>query len=134
MKKLILKLSLSALITAGTFSAASAEMTKVGEEAMVKAGRIMFQYRCRSCHSDDVTNPSYGPPLKNVVGRKAGSVVGFNYSDALRNSNIVWDEEKLRAWIKDNKAVMPGTRMRHVGITDEAEQNFLLHYLNHISK
>ena len=123
------------LILLGVFAgSARAEMSKVGEQAIIKAGEIMFQYRCRSCHSDDMSHPSYGPPLKNIFGRKAGSVPGFNYSDALKNSGIVWTEEKLRAWIADNKSVMPGTRMRHVGIMDKAEQDFLLGYLQHISK
>ena len=113
---------------------AFAEMTPAGQEALVKAGETMYKHRCRVCHSNDMKHPSYGPPLKNILGRKAGSVPGFNYSDALKNSGIVWNEKKLREWIKDNKSVMPGTRMRHVGITDKTEQDFLLTFLKHISK
>ena len=113
---------------------ALADMTKAGQEAVVKAGEVMFQHRCRVCHSNDMKHPSYGPPLKKIIGRKAGSVVGFNYSDALKNSGIVWTKEKLREWIEDNKSVMPGTRMRHIGVTDKTEQDFILHYLAHISK
>lgn len=113
---------------------ALADMTKAGQEAVVKAGEVMFQHRCRVCHSNDMKHPSYGPPLKNIIGRKAGSVIGFNYSDALKNSGIVWTKEKLRKWIEDNKSVMPGTRMRHIGVTDKTEQDFILHYLAHISK
>ena len=134
MKMNILRLMIAGFMTAGTWTAASAEMSKVGEEAMIEAGRIMYQYRCRSCHSDTGTNPSYGPPLKKIIGRKAGSVVGFNYSKALANADFVWDEDKLREWIKNNKEMMPGTRMRHVGITDPAEQSFILEYIKHISE
>lgn len=115
-------------------TAGHAEMTKAGQEAVVKAGEVMFQHRCRVCHSNDMKHPSYGPPLKNIIGRKAGSVIGFNYSDALKNSGIIWTNENLRKWIKDNKSVMPGTRMRHIGVTDKTEQDFILHYLAHISK
>ena len=134
MNKPIQLLSLILILMGGFAGSAQAEMSKVGEQAIIKAGEIMFQYRCRSCHSDDMSHPSYGPPLKNVFGRKAGSVPGFNYSQALIGSGIIWNEEKLRAWIADNKSVMPGTRMRHVGIMDKAEQDFLLGYLKHISK
>ena len=70
MRNVIFKLVMATLIIGGTASHSFAEMTKVGEEAMVEAGRIMYQYRCKSCHSEEGTNPSYGPPLKNVIGRK----------------------------------------------------------------
>ncbi len=132
--KLLQIVLLSSFGFLGLLSSASAEMTPAGQEALVKAGETMYQHRCRVCHSNDMKHPSYGPPLKNILGRKAGSVTGFNYSDALKNSGIVWNEEKLREWIKDNKSVMPGTRMRHVGITDKTEQDFILTFLKHISK
>lgn len=108
---------------------ASAEMTEAGKQAMEKAGEIMFEHRCRSCHSDDPNAQSYGPSLVGIVGRRAGTVEGFSYSDALKNSGLVWNENSLRAWMADNTGVMPGTRMRHVGIDDRAEQDFILAYL-----
>jgi cytochrome c len=104
-------------------------MTPAGEEAMNKAGQVMFEHRCRSCHADDPAAKSYGPPLTGIVGRKAGSVAGFDYSDAMKTSGIVWDETSLRAWIADNKGFLPGTRMRHVGVTDSMEKDFLISYL-----
>lgn len=132
--KTLFKLVCCLMFVAGMLSTtAQAEMTKAGKEAAIKAGEVMFQHRCRSCHSEDLSHPSYGPPLKNIFGRKAGTVPGFNYSEALKTSGIVWDEEQLREWIKDNKSVMPGTRMRHVGVVDITEQDFLLSYLKHIS-
>ncbi|GJM03881.1 MAG: hypothetical protein DHS20C08_23820 [Rhodomicrobium sp.] len=134
MKTLTLKLLLAILISTTIAPNAMADMSKAGKEAMVAAGHIMFKHRCQSCHSNNLSKPSYGPTLKKVYGRKAGSIVGFNYSDALRKSGIVWNETTLRKWISSNKEMMPGTRMRHVGVTDKAEQNFLIEYLKHISK
>jgi cytochrome c len=116
-------------MTIGGIGAARAEMTDAGKQAVVSAGRIMFEHRCRSCHADDPASPSYGPSLVGVFGRKAGSVAGFAYSDALKSSGVVWDEPTLKSWMADNKALMPGTRMRHVGVTDADEQMFLLAYL-----
>lgn len=106
-----------------------AAMTPAGEQAMNKAGQVMFEHRCRSCHADDPAKKSYGPSLIGVFGRKAGSVEGFAYSDAMKASGIVWDEAALRKWIADNTEVMPGTRMKHMSITDRNEQDFILSYL-----
>ena len=117
------------LAPASNVSIARAELSEAGKEAMTKAGKIMFEHRCRSCHADDPSKQSYGPSLVGVVGRKAGAVEGFAYSDALKASDIVWTEAALKAWMADNKALMPGTRMRHVGITDVDEQDFIMAYL-----
>ncbi|MCH9806804.1 MAG: c-type cytochrome [Alphaproteobacteria bacterium] len=108
---------------------AQAEMTEAGKKAMQAAGQIMFQQRCESCHAADPARKAYGPSLLGVIGRKAGTLEGFEYSDAMKKSGIVWNENTLRAWIADNDGFMPGTRMRHVGIDDKAEQDFLLSYI-----
>ena len=112
---------------------AIAEVSDTGKQAMIKAGQILFEHRCRSCHADDPSLKSYGPSLVGVVGRKAGSVDGFTYSDALKSSGLVWTAESLRAWMANNTGIMPGTRMRHVGITETSEQDFILEYLRSIS-
>lgn len=114
--------------------AARAEMTEAGKIAAAKAGQIMFEHRCRSCHADDPEKRSYGPSLVGVVGRKAASLDGYAYSDALKASGLVWTETALRAWMADNTSIMPGTRMRHVGITDPIEQDFVLAYLKSLTK
>lgn len=113
---------------------ALAELSETGKQAIAKAGQIMFEHRCRSCHADDPAAKSYGPSLIGVVGRKAGSVEGFAYSDALKASGLVWTDAALKAWMADNKTLMPGTRMRHVGITDTEEQEFILAYLKTLTK
>ena len=79
--------------------------------------------RCQVCHNPAAAGgKTYGPPLAGVVGRKAGSLDGFAYSDALKNSGIVWTDASLKAWMEDNDGMLPGTRMRHVGVEDKAEQ------------
>ena len=69
-----------------------------------------------------------------IVGREAGSVAGYEYSEALAQSGIVWTPAALRAWMEDNKGLMPGTKMRHVGISDRTVQDFILAYLGSISE
>jgi cytochrome c len=69
------------------------------------------------------------PSLKDVVGRKAGSVAGFPYSPALKNSGLVWTEDNLRKWIADGAHLVPGMVMPHVAITDPAELLYIVEYL-----
>lgn len=99
------------------------------EAVKVTAGETLFDAECRRCHAPDSDHASYGPPLNGVVGRPAGSMDGFDYSQALAQSGIVWTPAALRAWMEDNDGFMPGTRMRHVGIEDRTVQDFILAYL-----
>jgi len=98
--------------------------------AMAAAGEQVFQQNCTACHSADPSKNTFGPSLVGVVGRKAGSVPRFAYSDAMSTADLTWTEDNLRKWIADNEALVPGTRMRHVSITDKAEQDYLISYLN----
>lgn len=127
--KALLPLLALLAITAFQTGSARAEMTEAGKKAMQTAGKIMFEQRCRSCHADDPSQKAYGPSLLGVVGRQAGSLDGFDYSEAMKGSGIIWNENTLRAWMADNQGFMPGTRMRHVAISDHAEQDFLLAYI-----
>jgi cytochrome c len=64
---------------------------------------------CMICHSLDKNE--IGPKHRDVFGRKAGSVAGYDYSAALKASNIVWDETTLDKWLADPQAFVPGTKM-----------------------
>lgn len=99
------------------------------EAMMQAAGAQAFAHKCGSCHSADPSKNTFGPSLVGVVGRKAASLPRFAYSDALKDSNITWNEETLRKWIEGNDAFVPGTRMRHVEIKDKAEQDYLIAFL-----
>ena len=92
--KHILKAAACAAIAACAISAPASAMSPAGEEAMTKAGQVMFDHRCRSCHADDPGKQSYGPSLVGIFGRKAGTVEGFAYSDAMKTSGIVWTEPR----------------------------------------
>lgn len=97
--------------------------------AMAAAGEQVFQQNCTACHSADPSKNTFGPSLVGVVGRQSGSVPRFAYSDAMSAAGLTWTEENLRQWIADNEALVPGTRMRHVSITDKAKQDYLISYL-----
>jgi len=71
-------------------------------------GKAVYQ-TCMGCHSLD--EDDVGPRHRGVVGRAAGTVPGYAYSPALRNSHIVWDRENLDRWLKNPQALVPGAKM-----------------------
>lgn len=106
----------------------SASPVLADEAAMAAAGAHVFN-KCVACHFVEAGKKGFGPDLHGVVGRKVASVPEFDYSDALKGAKIVWTEDNLRRWIADNDGAVPGTRMRHVAITDPAEQDYLIAFL-----
>ena len=71
-------------------------------------GEVLYQ-GCQDCHS--IEKNDVGPMHKGVVGRTAGTVPGYNYSQALRNAKIVWTEENLDKWLTNPQDFIPGTKM-----------------------
>ena len=81
-------------------------------------GKLVFEKRCTGCHALD--RDREGPRLKGVYGRAAGTVAGFDYSDALKKAHIVWNGETLNQWLTDPDAMVPGNDMEfHVAKPDE---------------
>ena len=93
-----------------------------------KKGKRVYN-KCRTCHSIDEEKNKVGPHLVGLFGREAGSVEGFRYSDAMKESGIVWDEETLEEFISDPKATVPGNRMPFSGIRKEEQVEDLIAYL-----
>ena len=103
----------SRLIT-GTALAFALATTAVAQD--VTAGEKTFNV-CRACHEiGDGAKNEVGPALNGVVGRKSGSYPGYNYSDANKNSGLIWDEATLQEYLKNPKAKVPGTKMLFPGL------------------
>src|SRR5262249_16379798 len=98
-----------------------------GEGGNANQGEHAFA-KCALCHAKDKSN-GIGPGLLGVVGSHAGSVPGFSYSQAMKNSNIVWDEKSLNTFIMTPQKALPGTTMLFPGITSQEERNDLIAYL-----
>jgi cytochrome c len=95
----------------------------------VENGKSIFG-KCRACHQvGENAKNMVGPKLNGLFGRKAGSIEGFNYSDANKNSGITWDEPTFSEYIKNPKAKIPGTKMIFAGIPDEQDIGDLIAYL-----
>ena len=117
--KLIAMIAFGALIAVpGTGHAQDAA---AGEKAFVK---------CKVCHQvGEGARNLVGPELNGLIGRKAGSVEGYSYSEANKNSGITWDDAALREYLKNPKAKIPGTKMIFAGLTKDDEINNLIAYL-----
>jgi cytochrome c len=93
------------------------------------AGEKVFG-TCKLCHQiGENAKNAVGPVLNGIIGRKAGSVAGYSYSDANKNSGLTWDEATFREYIKDPKAKVPGTKMVYAGLKDEQKINDLVAFL-----
>ena len=85
---------------------------------------------CKACHRvGEAAKNTVGPTLNGVVGRPAGTVEGFKYSDAMANSGLTWDEATLTEYLKNPKAKVPGTKMAFAGVKDDAKNADIVAYL-----
>ena len=114
------------LISASAWAAAAGAAFAAGDP---KAGEATFKV-CRICHQIGETARNFvGPELNGVVGRKAGTVPGYNYSDANKNSGLTWDEATLTKYLHLPRAVVPGTKMAFPGLENDSDIANLIAYL-----
>lgn len=85
--------------------------------------------QCRACHSGKPGENLVGPSLAGVYNRKAGTVAGYPYSDALKNSGITWNDAALDTWLTNPSKDVPGTRMTFAGYADPAQRKQVIDYL-----
>ncbi len=116
----------AAIIAAGSI-AALAGPAHAGDP---DAGKQLFKSICNLCHEAVAGKNRVGPSLFGVVGRKTGSVPGYNYSDANKNSGITWTPEILDRYLISPQAVVPGTRMGYAGLKDDTKRGDLIAYLS----
>jgi cytochrome c len=91
----------------------------------VARGQALYK-GCADCHS--INENGVGPMHKGVVGRKAGSVAGYDYSSDLKNSGIVWTEENLDKWLTGPQAMVPETKM-FFDVPDAQDRADIIAYL-----
>jgi cytochrome c len=100
----------------------------VGVRAQEDGDRL-FRNTCGICHTLQPGQNRLGPSLAGIIGRKAGTVAGFDYSEANKNSNVVWDEAQLDQYLSNPKQFMPGTKMIYPGMKDAEQRKALIAYL-----
>ena len=95
----------------------------------LERGRKLY-LQCRACHSLKENEPhKIGPNLFKIIGSKAGSMKGYNYSDALSKSEIVWTIENLDLWLEKPYEIIPGNKMVFSGMSKQEDRNDLIAYV-----
>lgn len=93
-------------------------------------GQRVFNQQCRACHTLEKDGAqTAGPNLHGVFGRKAGTAAGYEFSDAMKKSGIVWDEATMTDYNRDPKAKVPGTKMVFNGVKNAGQLADLVAYL-----
>ncbi len=97
-------------------------------EGDAAAGEKVFR-KCKACHVIDQEKNRLGPHLVGIMGRAAGSVEGFNYSPAMQDSGITWDETSLDEYLADPKGYIPKNKMAFVGLKKDDDRANIIAYL-----
>ena len=92
-------------------------------------GASVFDEECAECHSVKAGKNKKGPSLYAVVGRPAGSIPDFNYSDAMKASGITWSADRLSDYIAAPRKTVPGGKMKYDGLDSDQARADLVAYL-----
>ena len=102
----------------------------------VDAGATVFK-KCMACHSADGTTNKVGPHLGGLIGRTAGTVSGFSYSQAMKDAGakgLVWNEDTLAKYLVEPKAMVPATKMAFAGLKKPDDIQNVIAYLKSLPK
>lgn len=105
-------------------------LTGAAQAQDAEAGKAVFAV-CKSCHQvGEGAKNAIGPVLNGVIGRKSGSIADFNYSEAMKGSNLTWDEATFSEYIANPKAKVPGNKMVYAGQKDPQKVKDLVAFLS----
>lgn len=92
-------------------------------------GEKVFK-KCKACHTiEQGAKNKIGPNLYGIIGKKSASVEGYNYSDAMQEANLTWDETTLSEYLKKPRSFVKGTKMSFPGLKKESDRENLIAYL-----
>jgi cytochrome c len=112
---------------AGSLCLSGAGAQAAGDAA---AGKVLFTQKCGICHTVEQGKNKIGPSLYGVVGRKAGSLDGYTYSEAMKNANRTWDDATLDTYLTDPRATIPGIKMIFKGLPEASDRQNVIAYLD----
>ena len=102
-------------------------------EGDVAKGEKVYK-KCKACHALEAGKNKVGPSLAGIFGRNAGTVEGFKYSAAMKDSGIVWDDATMDSFLAKPKEVVPKTRMAFPGLKKEQDRMDVIAYLKEATK
>lgn len=97
------------------------------------AGEKVFK-KCKTCHSLEAGKNMVGPSMAGIIGRAAGTVDGYKYSDAMAGSGITWNEDTLKQFLADPKGTVAGNKMTFPGLKKEDDLENVVAYLKEAAK
>ncbi len=118
---------LGGLVVAGTVFLGAVSAQAAGD---ADAGKKLFTQKCGICHSPEKGTNKIGPSLYGVVGRKAGSLPDYTYSDAMKNANRTWDAATLDDYLTNPRQKIPGVKMIFAGLPEESDRQNVIAYLS----
>ena len=96
----------------------------------VAAGQALFQQKCSICHSNVKGEMRVGPSLWGVVGRKAGTLPGYTYSNAMAHADRVWNAQTLNVYLTNPQKDIPGVKMLFPGLPSQTDRDNIIAYLS----
>ncbi|WP_404420372.1 c-type cytochrome [Thalassospira australica] len=111
------------LLSAGIF------LFPIAAHSQQPDGERLFRLRCGGCHALDAGENRTGPSLNDITGKPAARLDGVRYSDALRQSGLIWDSETLDAFLANPRDVVAGTRMT-IRVPDPAQRAAIIEFLS----
>jgi cytochrome c len=84
---------------------------------------------CKACHSVEPGKNGIGPSLAGIWGEKAAAVPGFEFSQAMKDSGLTWNQSTLDRYLTDPRGVVPGTKMAFGGVSDAAKRQAIIDYI-----
>ena len=114
----------------GILALAIAVALSAAPAAAQDEGEALFNNACRTCHTLEAGDNRLGPTLHGVVGRQAGTLPDYNFSQTLKRSGIVWDEANLDRFVENPDALIPGNNMKpYTGMTSAEDRAAVIAYL-----
>ena len=125
------------LVSAATAAALIMAAPAVAQEGNAEDGAEVFK-KCRACHDvGPEAKNKVGPSLNEIIGRKAGTIEGFTYSEANKSAGgkgLVWTEDVLSKYLENPLAFMPGTKMAFAGLKDPQDRKDIIAFLKKHTK